>query len=143
MIFMMYWRVLLLCLAVLLPWRSTLAVTMAMTPSHHSTPAAMDQAPCPHHASASDQGSSTDGTTDHASCDVCHVPAMSADLRTATRLDPEKGEIKRDVTVAAIRDLTQFFTMTADGAGGASAPVTQFAYDDAGRRTSVTNWSFT
>ena len=84
MIFMTYWRVLLLCLAVLLPWRSTLAVTMVMTPTHHSTAVAMDQAPCPHHASASDQGSSTDGTTDHASCDVCHVPALSADLRTAT-----------------------------------------------------------
>lgn len=82
MTYMTYWRVLLLCLAVLLPWRSTLAVTMTMTLSHHSTPAAIDQAPCPHHTSASDQNSSTDGTTDHASCDVCHVPAMSADLRS-------------------------------------------------------------
>ena len=84
MICMTYWRVLLLCLAVLLPWRSTLAVTMTMTPTHHSTAAAMEQAPCPHHASASDPSNNPDGATDHASCDVCHVPAMSADLRTAT-----------------------------------------------------------
>ena len=84
MICMTYWRVLLLCLAVLLPWRGAMAVTMVMTPTHHSTPAAMDQAPCPHHASASDQSSSTDDMTDHASCDVCHVPALSADLRTFT-----------------------------------------------------------
>jgi DNA polymerase-3 subunit delta' len=52
-----------------------------------------------------------------------------ADLRTATRLDPEKGEIKRDVTVAAIRDLTQFFTMTADGAGGARVGIVDCADD--------------
>ena len=83
MIFMAYWRILLLCLAVLLPWRSTLAVTMTMAPTHHSTPAAMEQAPCPHHASASDLNSSPDEMADHASCDVCHVPALSADLRTA------------------------------------------------------------
>lgn len=81
---MIYWRVLLLCLAVLLPWRSTLAVTMAMTPTHHSTPAAMEQAPCPHHANASDQRSGPEDMADHASCDVCHVPALSADLRTVT-----------------------------------------------------------
>jgi DNA polymerase III subunit delta' len=52
-----------------------------------------------------------------------------ADLRTATRLDPEKGEIKRDVTVAAIRDFTQFFTMTADGAGGARVGIVDCADD--------------
>jgi hypothetical protein len=80
---MMYWRVLLLCLAVLLPWRSTLAVTMAMASTHHSMPASMEQAPCPHHASASDLSSSPDEMAHHASCDVCHVPALSADLRTA------------------------------------------------------------
>lgn len=81
---MTYWRVLLLCLAVLLPWRSTLAVTMLMTPTHESAAALTEPAPCPHHSSVDDQSSSTDGTTDHASCDVCHVPALSADLRTAT-----------------------------------------------------------
>ena len=52
-----------------------------------------------------------------------------ADLRTATRLDPEKGEIKRDVTVAAIRDLTHFFTMTSDGAGGARVGIVDCADD--------------
>jgi len=52
-----------------------------------------------------------------------------ADLRTATRLDPEKGEIKRDVTVAAIRDLTHFFTMTSDGVGGARVGIVDCADD--------------
>ncbi|WP_085338606.1 DNA polymerase III subunit delta' [Aquidulcibacter paucihalophilus] len=52
-----------------------------------------------------------------------------ADLRTATRLDPEKGEIKRDVTVAAIRDLTHFFTMTSDGAGGVRVGIVDCADD--------------
>ena len=52
-----------------------------------------------------------------------------ADLRTATRLDPEKGEVKRDVTVAAIRDLTQFFTMTADGIVGARVGIVDCADD--------------
>jgi hypothetical protein len=79
---MTYWRVLLLCLAVLLPWRSAMAVTMVMTPMHHSMPAAMDTAPCPHHANASDHSSSHADMADHTSCDVCHVQALSADLRT-------------------------------------------------------------
>ncbi len=83
---MKYWRVLLLCLAVLLPWRSTLAVTMVMAPmTQYNMPAQVDSAPCPHHqASSGDVTQSHDNTSDHASCDVCHVPALSAALRTTT-----------------------------------------------------------
>jgi DNA polymerase III subunit delta' len=51
------------------------------------------------------------------------------DLRTATRLDPEKNEIKRDVTVLAIRTLTSFFSMTADGASGVRVGVVDCADD--------------
>jgi hypothetical protein len=82
---MKYWRVLLLCLAVLLPWRSTLAVTMVMSPmTQHSMPAQVDPAPCPHHASSGDASTSDEDMDDHASCDVCHVQALSADLRTTS-----------------------------------------------------------
>ena len=82
---MKYWRVILLCLAVLLPWRSAVAVTMVMAPmSSHSVPEQLGQAPCPHHTSTSDHSSSHADMTDHTSCDVCHVTALSADLRTAT-----------------------------------------------------------
>jgi DNA polymerase-3 subunit delta' len=52
-----------------------------------------------------------------------------SDLRTATRLDPEKQEIKRDVSVAAVRELTAFFTMTADGANGARVGIVDCADD--------------
>ncbi|GIU65955.1 DNA polymerase III subunit delta' [Candidatus Phycosocius spiralis] len=52
-----------------------------------------------------------------------------SDLRTATRFDPEKHEIKRDVSVAAIRELTAFFTMTADGANGARVGIVDCADD--------------
>lgn len=83
---MMFWRALLLCLAVLLPWRSTLAVTMVMAPmAHHSASAQLDKAPCPHHASANEHGSGHEDMTDHTACDVCHVPALSADLRSASQ----------------------------------------------------------
>jgi DNA polymerase III subunit delta' len=51
------------------------------------------------------------------------------DLRTATRLDPEKYEVKRDVTVLSIRTLTQFFTMKADGASGARVGIVDCADD--------------
>jgi DNA polymerase III subunit delta' len=51
------------------------------------------------------------------------------DLRTATRMDPEKNEIKRDVTVLAIRTLTGFFSMTADGASGARVGIVDCADD--------------
>jgi DNA polymerase III subunit delta' len=49
------------------------------------------------------------------------------DLRTATRLDPEKYEIKRDVTVLSVRTLTNFFTMKADGASGARVGIVDCA----------------
>jgi hypothetical protein len=82
---MKYWRVLLLCLAVLLPWRSTLAVTMVMAPmTQHSMPAQLESAPCPHHASSGDAINSHEAMSDHASCDVCHVQALGADLRTTS-----------------------------------------------------------
>jgi DNA polymerase III subunit delta' len=51
------------------------------------------------------------------------------DLRTATRMDPEKNEIKRDVTVLAIRTLTGFFSMTADGSSGARVGIVDCADD--------------
>jgi DNA polymerase III subunit delta' len=51
------------------------------------------------------------------------------DVRTATRIDPEKYEIKRDVTVNAIRTLTQFFTMKADGASGVRVGIVDCADD--------------
>ena len=51
------------------------------------------------------------------------------DLRTATRLDPEKNEIKRDVTVLSVRTLTGFFSMTADGASGARVGIVDCADD--------------
>lgn len=51
------------------------------------------------------------------------------DLRTATRLDPEKYEIKRDVTVLAIRTLTGFFSMKADGASGVRVGIVDSADD--------------
>jgi DNA polymerase III subunit delta' len=51
------------------------------------------------------------------------------DLRTATRLDPEKYEIKRDVTVLAVRTLTSFFSMTADGAKGVRVGIVDCADD--------------
>ncbi|GBF57177.1 DNA polymerase III subunit tau [Candidatus Phycosocius bacilliformis] len=62
---------------------------------------------------------------------ICRKIAQGAhpDLRTATRLDPEKSEIKRDVTIGAIRDLTQFFTMTADGRDGARVGIIDCADD--------------
>lgn len=57
--------------------------------------------------------------------------AMGAhpDLRTATRLDPEKNEIKRDVTVLAARTLTSFFALTADGVNGARVGIVDCADD--------------
>jgi DNA polymerase III subunit delta' len=51
------------------------------------------------------------------------------DLRTATRLDPEKNEIKRDVTVLSVRTLTSFFSMTADGISGARVGIVDCADD--------------
>jgi DNA polymerase III subunit delta' len=51
------------------------------------------------------------------------------DLRTATRMDPEKNEIKRDVTVLSVRTLTAFFSMTADGASGARVGIVDCADD--------------
>jgi DNA polymerase III subunit delta' len=51
------------------------------------------------------------------------------DLRTATRVDPEKYEIKRDVSVAAVRALTHFFTMKADGASGVRVGIVDCADD--------------
>jgi DNA polymerase-3 subunit delta' len=51
------------------------------------------------------------------------------DLRTATRFDPDKNEVKRDVTVAAIRAMSQFFTMKADGASGARIGIVDCADD--------------
>jgi DNA polymerase-3 subunit delta' len=51
------------------------------------------------------------------------------DLRTATRLDPEKNEIKRDVTVLSVRQLTSFFALTADGVGGARVGIVDCADD--------------
>jgi DNA polymerase III subunit delta' len=51
------------------------------------------------------------------------------DLRTATRIDPERYELKRDVTVNAIRTLTQFFTMKADGASGVRVGIVDCADD--------------
>jgi DNA polymerase III subunit delta' len=51
------------------------------------------------------------------------------DLRTATRMDPEKNEIKRDVTVLSVRTLTSFFSMTADGASGARVGIVDCADD--------------
>lgn len=57
--------------------------------------------------------------------------AMGAhlDLRTATRMDPEKNEIKRDVTVLSVRTLTGFFAMTADGAKGKRVGIVDCADD--------------
>jgi DNA polymerase III subunit delta' len=51
------------------------------------------------------------------------------DLRTATRIDPEKYEVKRDITVNAVRTLTQFFTMKADGASGVRVGIVDCADD--------------
>jgi DNA polymerase III subunit delta' len=51
------------------------------------------------------------------------------DLRTATRLDPEKYEVKRDVSVLAVRTLTNFFTMKADGASGVRVGIVDAADD--------------
>lgn len=51
------------------------------------------------------------------------------DLRTATRLDPEKSEIKRDVTVLSVRTLTSFFSMTADGPNGVRVGIVDCADD--------------
>ena len=51
------------------------------------------------------------------------------DLRTATRMDPEKNEIKRDISVLAVRTLTSFFSMTADGASGARVGIVDCADD--------------
>lgn len=51
------------------------------------------------------------------------------DLRTATRIDPEKYEVKRDITVNTIRALTQFFTMKADGASGVRVGIVDCADD--------------
>jgi DNA polymerase III subunit delta' len=51
------------------------------------------------------------------------------DLRTATRIDPDDYKVKRDVTVAAVRTLTQFFTMKADGASGVRVGIVDCADD--------------
>jgi DNA polymerase III subunit delta' len=51
------------------------------------------------------------------------------DLRTATRLDPEKYEVKRDVSVLSVRTLTNFFTMKADGASGVRVGIVDAADD--------------
>lgn len=80
---MKYCRVLLLCLAVMLPWRSAMAVTMVVAPmTSHSASIELESTPCPHNVSPSEHGSSHHDIADHTSCDVCHVPALSADLRS-------------------------------------------------------------
>lgn len=82
---MRYWRIVLLCLAVVLPWRSAMAVTMVMAPmSQHSAPALIEQAPCPH--AAGNLGHSD--MAEHTSCDVCHSQALSADVRTLSTAHP-------------------------------------------------------
>jgi DNA polymerase III subunit delta' len=51
------------------------------------------------------------------------------DLRTATRFDVEDFKVKRDVSVASIRDITQFFSMKADGQNGARVAIIDSADD--------------
>jgi DNA polymerase III subunit delta' len=62
---------------------------------------------------------------------VCRKIAIGAlpDLRTATRYDPEKDKVMRDVSVDAVRALTQFFTMKADTAGGRRVGIVDCADD--------------
>jgi DNA polymerase III subunit delta' len=51
------------------------------------------------------------------------------DLRVATRWDPDEGKARRDMTVAAIRALTAFFEMKADGPMGRRVGIIDCADD--------------
>lgn len=55
--------------------------------------------------------------------------AAHPDLRTATRWDPEDQKIKRDLPVSAIRALTAFFEMKADGPTGRRVGIVDCADD--------------
>jgi DNA polymerase III subunit delta' len=60
---------------------------------------------------------------------ICRKIAQGAhpDLRTATRLDLDKFEVKRDVSIHNIRELSHFFSMKADGASGARVAIVDCA----------------
>lgn len=51
------------------------------------------------------------------------------DLRTATRLDPSEGKVRRDVVVEAVRELTTFFELRADNALGRRIGIVDCADD--------------